>query len=561
MKNTNHLEMNSESTHQFKLYNIVFLIYCLIVFVALDLAGQEMTAKYDSIVSMVVEDKNGPGFAIQISKDGETIYQNAVGKANLELDIDMTPDHVFRIGSITKQFTTAAILKLQEEGKLSIQDELTKYIEDYPTHGNKITIENLMNHTSGIKSYTSMPEFRTKWMTMHMDPEELIAVFKDEPMDFKTGEKEQYNNSAYILLGYIIEKVSGKTYEDYIETEFFEPLGMKHSSYEVASDIIPNRAYGYDEKEEGDYINAPYLSMTLPYAAGSLLSTTDDLRIWHTAFMNDEVISAASRKAAHTSAKLNNGEETGYGFGWGLGDLKGSPRIGHSGGINGFLSDSQYFPEEKILVTVLSNCNCNSAQQMIMPLASMAIGKPIVEPKETKLDLAVAKKYVGKYQLTPTLILDVLLDGDRVKVRPTGQESVYLKPIGEHKFFIREISSELVFHEDVDGLVKSLTLFQGGAHKAFKLDIKEVELSAEELQKYIGTFEVSPGMSFVFREAAGILYGRSGNDESVLTPIGKHEFLAKEDGVRVIFTANTENKIDLVTVHMGGEHIAKRVNK
>lgn len=540
-------------------YKVIYIIYCLIIFVALDLAGQDMTAKFDSIVNMVVEDENGPGYAIQISQDGKTIYQKAVGKANLELDVDITPNHVFRIGSITKQFTTAAILRLQEEGKLSIQDELVKYIEDYPTHGNRITIEHLMTHTSGIKSYTSMPKFRTEWMTMHMDPEELIAVFKDEPMDFKTGEKEQYNNSAYILLGYIIEKVSGKTYEDYVETEFFEPLGMKHSSYEVSTDIIPNRAYGYDEEEEENYINAPYLSMTLPYAAGSLLSTTDDLRIWHTAFMNDKVISAESRKAAHTSAKLNNGEETGYGYGWGIGDFKGSPRIGHSGGINGFLSDSQYFPEEKILVTVLSNCNCNSAQQMIMPLAAMAIGRPIIEPKESSLDLVMAKKYIGKYQLTPTLILDVALDGDRIKVRPTGQESVYLKPIGQHKFFVREISSELVFHEEADGSVKSLTLFQGGANKAFKIDIKEMKLSVDELQKYIGTFEVAPGETFVFREADGVLYGRAGDDESVLTAIGENEFLAKEEGVRVKFKKSENNQIDEVVVHMGGKHIGTRI--
>jgi len=558
MKNINQQPIHIEES-QIRWFNVLFLIYCLIMFVALDLNGQDMTAKYDSIVEMVVEDPNGPGFAIQISKDGKTIYQKAVGKANLELDVDMTTDHVFRIGSITKQFTTAAILRLQEQGKLSINDELTKYIADYPTHGNKITIEHLMTHTSGIKSYTSMPEFRTKWMSTHMDPEELIAVFKDEPMDFKTGEKEIYNNSGYILLGYIIEQVSEKTYGEYIETEFFEPLGMNNSSYEVASDIIPNRAYGYDEREEEDYINAPYLSMTLPYAAGSLLSTTDDLRKWHTAFMNDQVISASSRTAAHTSAKLTDGDETGYGYGWGIGSYKGSTRIGHDGGINGFLSSSQYFPDEKILLTVLSNCNCNSAQQMVMPLAATAIGKPIIEPKESDLDLSLAEKYVGKYQLTPTLILDVMLDGDKLKVSPTNQEPVYIKPIGEHKFFIREISSELIFHQEEDGSVKSLTLFQGGAHKAFKIDVKEVAMSVAELQKYIGTFEVSPNMNFVFREADGVLYGKAGPDEVSLIPLGNHEFLTSEDNVRVIFQQNENESINEVTVHMGGAHKAIRI--
>ena len=552
-----HLEPQQQiviDKNQMRWFNILFLIYCLIMFVALDLNGQDLTGQFDSIVNEVVEDPNGPGFAIQISKDGKTIYQRAVGKANLELNVDITPDHVFRIGSITKQFTTAAILRLQEQGKLSLQDELTKYIPDYPTHGNKITVEHLMNHTSGIKSYTSMPEFRTELMSTHMTPKELIAVFKDEPMDFKTGEKEMYNNSAYILLGYIIEEVSGKTYEDYIETEFFEPLGMTNSSYEVSTDIIKSRAYGYD-KEDGSYINAPYLSMTLPYAAGSLLSTTDDLRKWHTAFMNDEVVSEVSRTSAHASTKLLDGKETGYGYGWGIGEFKGSKRIGHSGGINGFLSDSQYFPEEKILITVLSNCNCHSPQQLLMPLAATAIGKPIVEPKEQSLDLAVAKEYVGKYQLTPSLMLNVELDGDRIKVKPTGQNSVYMKPIGDHKFYISIISSELEFHPEPDGSVKSLTLYQGGAHKASKIEMKNVKLSAAELQKYIGTFEFAPGQTFVFREEGGRLYGKQGNDEVVLLPQGNHEFFSEEDGVKVLFAED----VNEVIVFMGGEVKAKRI--
>lgn len=554
MKNLNTQQPIQFEDGQLKLFNILFLIYCLIMFAALDLTGQDLTVQYDSIVNEIVEDPNGPGFAIQISRDGETIYQKAVGKANLELDIDMTSDHVFRIGSVTKQFTTAAILKLQEQGKLSIKDLLTKYIPDYPMHGNSITIEHLMVHTSGIKSYTSMPEFRTKWMRTDMTPKELIAVFKDEPMDFMTGEKEMYNNSAYILLGFIIEKVSGKTYEEYIETEFFAPLGMTNSSYEVASDIIPNRAYGYD-REDGKYINAPYLSMTLPYAAGSLLSTTDDLRKWTTAFMNDQVVSAASRKLAHTSAKLKNGEETNYGFGWGLHDFKGSPRIGHSGGINGFLSESQYFPNEKIHISVLSNCNCNGPQKLIKPLAAMAIGKPMIEPKESALDMSQATKYVGKYQLKPGLILNVELDGDKLRAKPTGQEPVHLKPIGGHKFFISVISSELEFHPEEDGTVKSLTLFQGGAHKAFKIELKDVELTSAQLQKYIGTFEVAPGQGFTFREQGGVFYGKQGNDEVVLTPQGNHEFFSKQEGIRVKFAEDANE----VTIFMGGEIIAKRV--
>lgn len=558
MKHLNQINSDIITDSQMRWYNIAFIIFCMIMFLVLDLSGQDMTAKFDSIVNQVVEDPNGPGYAIQISKDGKTIYQKAVGMANLELGVPITPDHVFRIGSITKQFTTAAILRLQEQGKMSVKDDLIKYIPDYPTHDNKITVEHLMVHTSGIKSYTSMPKFRTEFMSQHMSPMELIDVFKDEPMDFKTGEKEMYNNSAYIILGYIIEKVSGKTYEDYIETEFFEPLGMNNSSYEVSAEIINNRAYGYDSAE-GNYVNAPYISMALPYAAGSLLSTTDDLRKWHTAYMNDEVVSAESRKVAHTSATLNDGKKTGYGYGWGLGEFKGSKRIGHSGGIPGFLSDSQYFLEEKILVTVLSNCNCHSAQEVIMPLAATAIGKPIIEPDAVDLDLVQAQKYVGIYKLSPKLNVAIELVDGKLKAKPSGQESVFLKAIGDHKFFIKEISSELVFHPEPDGSVNSLTLFQGGAHKAHRLDMKPIDLSSNELKKYVGTFTYGSGQTFIFRLDNNKLYGKAGPDEVSLTPVGKHEFLTDEDNVKVIFSQEGDGAVNQVTVYMGGEIIATRM--
>jgi len=288
---------------------------------------------------------DGPGCVALVAKEGKVIYREAIGMANLELDVSLKPEHVFRIGSITKQFTACAILKLVEEGRLSLQDDITDYIEDFPTHGHTITIEHLLTHTSGIRSYTSMEKFTPDIMKKDLTPKELIDFFKNEPMDFAPGERYLYNNSAYFMLGYIIEVVSGQTYEEYIEDNFFGPLGMGNSYYGNTSRIIKNRAAGY-QKSGDEYGNADFLSMTLPYAAGSLLSTVDDLYTWYRAVMNYEVVSKESLEKAHTRYRLNNGDEVDYGYGWSLQYIQESPTIEHGGGINGYLTSSIYHPEE-----------------------------------------------------------------------------------------------------------------------------------------------------------------------------------------------------------------------
>ncbi|MCA1760767.1 MAG: beta-lactamase family protein, partial [Bacteroidales bacterium] len=275
--------------------NLILIISLFLVISGLPKSSfsQNPEKQFDKILSEQ-NFENSPGFAVLVAKNDEVIYRKAFGYANLELDVPMKPEHIFRIGSITKQFTACAILKLEEEGKLSLQDDITKFIEDYPTHGHTITIEHLLTHTSGIKSYTSMKSWDAEMRKKDFSPEEMIDFFKNQPMDFAPGEEFRYNNSAYFLLGYIIEKASGKTYEEYLQEALFEPLGMVNSFYGNSSKVIKNRAAGYMKKED-EFINADFLSMTQPYAAGSLLSNVDDLFTWYTAVMNDKVISKENR--------------------------------------------------------------------------------------------------------------------------------------------------------------------------------------------------------------------------------------------------------------------------
>lgn len=297
---------------------------------------------------------NGPGAAVLVAKNGKTLYRKAFGKANLELDVPMKPENVMELGSITKQFTAVSILKLMEEGKLSLEDPLSRFIPDYP-RGEEIKIHHLLNHTSGIKSYTDMPSFRLQART-DITPKELIAVFQDHPMDFDPGERYMYNNSAYILLGYIIEEISGMTYADYIQKNIFTPLGMRNSYYGSKSSVIPNRASGYQPVENG-YKNADYLSMTIPYAAGSLMSNVDDMLLWNQAVHNNKIISEKSKQLAFQNYKRNDGKPIYYGYGWAVNEISGTPTIEHGGGIFGYTTAGIYAPNENIYVIVLTNTN------------------------------------------------------------------------------------------------------------------------------------------------------------------------------------------------------------
>ena len=332
----------------------LILMLVMISFLTFNVTAQtlntkQLTAEFDKMLSEKFK-PGETGCAALVAKNGQIIYKKAFGMANLELNVAMQPDMVFRIGSITKQFTAVAILQLMEQGKLSLQDDITKFIPDYPTQAYTITIEHLLTHTSGIKSYTSTADYLKSART-DLKPEELIALFRNQPMEFAPGTKWNYNNSGFFLLGYIIEKVSGKTYAEYIQDNFFTPLGMTGSCYGSDTKIIKNRAYGYQPGKDG-VENAEYLSMLLPYAAGSIQSTVEDLFKWNQAVHSYKLVKKETLDKAFTEYKLTNGKGTSYGYGWALSQIQGSPTIEHGGGINGYLTSGIYLPQEDVFVAL-----------------------------------------------------------------------------------------------------------------------------------------------------------------------------------------------------------------
>ncbi|WFB69790.1 serine hydrolase domain-containing protein [Chryseobacterium sp. WX] len=326
--------------------------------------------KIDSIIQTEFGNKNEPGGVFLISQNGKNLYRKAFGKANLELNVNMTPENVFQIGSMTKQFTAVAILLLEQQRKLNVNDPISQYIKDY-LNGDKITIHQLLTHTSGIKDFTKMKSI-SSIAQKEMKPEEMVNFFKNEPVDFAPGEKFDYNNSGYVVLGYIIELVSGTSYEDFIKKNIFDKAGMNHSYYASDRKVIPQRAYGYHKKEQG-FVNKTVISFSVPFSSGSLMSTADDMLKWQQALNQNLILDLKETQKAFQKYKLNNGEEFTYGYGWHLKDINGIPDREHGGSIFGFKSMGVYIPAEDVYVIGLSNCDCHSPTEVTKNMAKAAL--------------------------------------------------------------------------------------------------------------------------------------------------------------------------------------------
>ena len=310
-------------------------------------------AAIQAIVQRPITAGQVAGASIVVARRGATVIAESFGQADLELDVPMPPDASFEIGSVTKQFTAAAVLLLSERGKLGIDDEVTKFLPDFPTHSQHITVRHLLTHTSGIRGYTEMPEF-LDLMPLSKPRQTLVKMFADKPLDFAPGEALVYNNSAYFLLGLIIEKVSGQSYAEFVKTNLFDRAGMPSSYYCSESAPHHHHAHGYDT-DNGALVLKRAISHVWPFSAGSLCSTAADLTAWTSALHGGRVLSADSYRAMTTPASLSDGTRLRYGLGVAIADLRGRRAIFHGGAINGFLSEVEYYPDSGLSVVVLLN--------------------------------------------------------------------------------------------------------------------------------------------------------------------------------------------------------------
>ncbi|MHA7057197.1 serine hydrolase [Aquimarina sp. M1] len=544
-----------------------FALSCICTIVFSLSQAQNMEKEIDDIVSSMYT-AGEPGISILIAKNGKPFYRKAFGKANLELDVPMKPENVFEIGSITKQFTAVAILMLEEQGKLKIEDEITKYIPDYPTNEKKITIHHLLNHTSGIKSYTGMGSFMESART-DMTPTELIDVFKNEPMDFDPGEEFRYNNSGYILLGHIIEVVTKDTYENFIEKNIFEKIGMNSSYYGSMSELIKNRASGY--KQEGDsYLNADYLSLTLPYAAGSLMSTVDDLLKWQNAVSANTFIKRTSLEKAINGSTLNNGEEINYGYGWGKINIQGSKGYAHSGGIFGYTTNEIFLKDENVYIIGLTNCNCKNVSEITMKVAATVIGKPIPDKKDAiALSVDQVKKWVGAYEFKDNVIRHIILKEGKLFSLREGENSreFQIYPMKDGSFIFDDGTISYNFSMTDDGKPEAVfktadEIFMGkGINKAPPAGRKSITVAPDVLEKYIGKYELQPNFIIeITVEGNSIFAKATGQPKFEIFAKTETLFFLKVVPAEITFHKSDTGTIHSLTLNQGGRQMpAKKI--
>jgi CubicO group peptidase (beta-lactamase class C family) len=421
---------------------------------------QQIIAKVAEYMAAAVK-VDGFSGSVLIARDGTPIVEKGFGMANIEHDVPNGPATIYRLGSVTKQFTGMAIAMLQERGKLSVGDPLCKYITDCPAAWKPITVKNLLTHTSGIPNYTSFPDF-AKTTILPVTNAEMISVLREKPLDFAPGEKFAYSNSGYYLLGEIIEKASGKTYSDFLQENIFTPLGMKRTGYDSPLRIIKNRAAGY-VRQGGKVLNASYMDMTVPYAAGALYSTTGDLLLWDQALYTEKLVSKKSLAEIFTPLS----GETGYGYGWGIRKRFGRREISHGGGIYGFATDIARFPDDRVTVVVLSNIQGAPAGRVSTDLAAIVFGadyKIPAERKEIAVGAEILKTYAGEYRIKqPSIVLSITFEDGKLLAQVAGQSKFVLAPESETKFFSRDVNATITFTKNADGKVTGLTLSQGGS--------------------------------------------------------------------------------------------------
>jgi CubicO group peptidase (beta-lactamase class C family) len=460
--------------------------------------AQNNNSRMDQIAQSYVSNKQFMG-SVLVARGNEVLLDKGYGSANLEWEIPNSPSTKFRLGSITKQFTAASILLLEERGKLTVDDLVKKHLPDAPAAWEKITIFHLLTHTSGIPSFTSFPDYRST-EAFATTPEKLVARFRDKPLEFAPSERMNYSNSGYVLLGYLIERITGESYESFVQKNIFTPLGMKDSGYDSNSAVIARRAAGYEPGPNGP-VNAGFIHMSIPHAAGALYSTTEDLLRWEQGLFGGKILSAASLQKMTTPFKND------YAFGLTVHTEKGRKVIEHGGGIEGFNTSLVYYPDDKLTVVVLGNLNGSAPDQIANQLAAVAHGETVTlqsDRKEITLDAKVLSRYVGVYQLAPGVNMLITLDNNQLISQMTNQGPIPIFPQSETVFFPKVVDAQLEFSgNDPQGRPTQLILQQNGrstpAKRLDDAEFKRLTDAAAALSKRVKDQTALPGSEAALR--------------------------------------------------------------
>jgi D-alanyl-D-alanine carboxypeptidase len=504
---------------------------------------------------------DGPGAAVLVARGDEILYRGARGMASIELNVPLSADQSFRIGSVTKQFAAAGLLKLVDAGKVGLDDPLSKFLPDFP-NGARITVRQLLDHTSGIKSYTDMAGIMDGPIRQDLSTAALVATFKDQPVDFAPGEGWAYNNSGYVLVGAVIEAASGKPWHAYLSESLLAPSGLSRTVYGADDTLVAGMARGYTVRD-GRIAPAAFLSMTQPHAAGALVSTVDDLHRWNRSLHGGKLLTAKSY--ANMTTPAGKAADSMYGLGISSGGtLRGLKLQQHGGGIFGFSSYLMYAPDAGLSVAVLQNTDATlngkgDPAMIAKVLGAFALGDPYPEARPIAVTAEALKAAEGVYRIDDkaTRVLRVV-DGKLTAQRTGGQQSVLI-PTATDAFHYEGTLTWLKLERDADGKITGMRLYQDGEGEGALAPLTadplpsaraSINVPVGQLERLVGHYSANGMNMKVFLEGSQLktqLDGQPAFDLFAETPV--KFFLTVVDATLTF--APDSGEVASVTLHQG----------
>ncbi len=557
---------------------------------AVNLPAQTIQEKIDQLISKYHDLRLFNG-SVLVADDNETIFQKGYGNAQMEWRVANTPETKFRLGSITKQFTATLIMQQIEQGKIKLDGKLSEYLPYYRKDtGDKVTIHMLLTHTSGIPSYTSQPDFAEKVSRKFYAPDDFVKEYCSGDLEFEPGSRFVYNNSGYFILGAILEKVTGMKYDKLLKEKIFTPLGMNNSGYDWSNDILPKRAAGYEKTFTG-YRNAPFLDMSLPYAAGSLYSTVENLFIWNKSFYSDKILKKDSWDKLFTGY-IQAFCKAYYGYGWaidkyfdGMDSLK---VITHGGGINGFNTIGYYILQKGQFVAMFSNAGGAPLIEMTNQVLNILYGKETFNPKRTLAEyiynvinedgIEEAEKVFAElkddkenfflsendmnnlgYELLNKNMINEALSVFRMNIIQFPKSSNVYDSYGE-AWFKKGVKDSAIVHYK-----KSLELNPRNTNaikylKEMGIEVKEpepVKVSVEIMKLYVGEYQLAPDFIItVTLDGEQLFTQATGQPKFEIFPESEDTYFLKVVEAKLKFNKDAEGKCTGLTLYQGGREMS-----
>ena len=477
---------------------------------------------------------DSPGAALAVVKDGAIIYKRGYGCAQLEYNIPITPSTIFHVASVSKEFTAFAISLLEEQGKLSMDDDINKYLPEVPDFGEKITIRHLVHHISGMRDQWQLLAISGWRLDDVITKEHILKLVRNQKdLNFKPGEEYLYCNTGFTLLAEIVARITGKTFREWTAENIFTPLGMSnthfHDDHEM---VVPNRAYSYyKDEDEGIFKNS-----VLSYAnvgATSLFTTVEDLARWALNFEEKRVGGPDVIERMQVKGLLNNGEEISYARGLVVREYRGLKTVGHSGGDAGFRTHILMFPDQRFSVIVFSNLAEFSPGNLAQKVAAIYLGELMTPEEEKKdeatetveIDPAILDSYTGRFKLNIGIIASIEREGNALIVNAAGEQNLSLLPLSETEFLIEDGNNRITFEVSEDGKADNIVLKIGEATITGER-IELAELTAEDLGEYAGEY-YSPELSTTYTlevRDGGFVATHHRHSDIVLTHAAEDEF-------------------------------------